>query len=66
MLGLRLDEPLALDRSLEDALDEPALARLLHGGLVEVAVGGGSSRMIRLTDRGRPLGGGITAELLAD
>ena len=28
MLGLRLDEPLQLDASLEGALDEPALARL--------------------------------------
>jgi putative oxygen-independent coproporphyrinogen III oxidase len=65
MLGLRLDEPLALDHSLEGALDEPALARLFRGGLVEVDGAVGSPRVIRLTDRGRPLGGGITAELLA-
>ena len=37
-----------------------ALARLVHGGLVERADGG-----IRLTPRGRLLGGGVTAELLA-
>ena len=64
MLGLRLDEPLSLDDSLERALDEPALARLFRGGLVEVGGASGAPRVIRLTDRGRPLGGGITAELL--
>jgi len=59
MLGLRLDEPLALE-GLEPVVDRDALARLVDGGLVERADGG-----IRLTPRGRLLGGGVTAELLA-
>jgi oxygen-independent coproporphyrinogen-3 oxidase len=59
MLGLRLDEPLALE-GLEPVVDRDALARLVDGGLVERADGG-----IRLTPRGRRLGGGVTAELLA-
>ena len=64
MLGLRLDEPLELDPPLEGALDAPALDRLVRGGLVDVAGGEGSGREIRLTERGRPLGGGVTVELL--
>ncbi len=59
MLGLRLDEPLALD-GLEDALDEPGLDRLADAGLA-VRNGG----MLALTRRGRFLGGGVTARLLA-
>ena len=35
MLGLRLDEPCALD-GLEATIDERALERLVHGGLVVV------------------------------
>jgi putative oxygen-independent coproporphyrinogen III oxidase len=59
MLGLRLDEPVLL-ADVEGAIDREALARLKRLELVETA---GSS--VRLTPRGRRLGGGVTAELLA-
>jgi oxygen-independent coproporphyrinogen-3 oxidase len=59
MLGLRLDEPLALD-GLGDAVDAGALDRMTRLGLTEV-----SGRRISLTHRGRLLGGGVTAELVA-
>jgi putative oxygen-independent coproporphyrinogen III oxidase len=63
LLGLRLDEafPLADTR---DAVDRAALARLVEGGLVEVGANGRGEEL-RLTRRGRFLGGGVTAELLA-
>jgi oxygen-independent coproporphyrinogen-3 oxidase len=60
MLGLRLDEPLALD-GLEPALDGAAVDRLTRLGLVERR-----PRTLRLTAKGRFLGGGVTAALLAD
>jgi oxygen-independent coproporphyrinogen-3 oxidase len=59
LLGLRLDEPLALD-GLEEALDAQALERLRRQGLVAEA-----EDSLSLTERGRFLGGGVTAELLA-
>jgi oxygen-independent coproporphyrinogen-3 oxidase len=59
MLGLRLDEPLPL-AGLGVSLDERELERLTRGGLV--AHGDGS---LTLTKRGRFLGGGVTARLLA-
>jgi oxygen-independent coproporphyrinogen-3 oxidase len=59
MLGLRLDEPLPL-AGLKAGLDERELERLARGGLV--ALGDGS---LALTKRGRFLGGGVTARLLA-
>jgi oxygen-independent coproporphyrinogen-3 oxidase len=59
MLGLRLDEPLALD-GLAAALDADELERLAAGGL---AVRGEGT--LTLTPRGRFLGGGVTARLLA-
>jgi oxygen-independent coproporphyrinogen-3 oxidase len=59
MLGLRLDEPLTLD-GLEPVVDGDALARLVERRLVERLESG-----IRLTPRGRLLGGGVTADLLA-
>jgi oxygen-independent coproporphyrinogen-3 oxidase len=59
MLGLRLDEPLPV-AGLEDALDDDALERFVRLGLVERAAG-----TVRLSERGRFLGGGVTAELLA-
>ena len=59
MLGLRLDEPLPLD-GLGDVVDPAALDRLAAGGL---AVHGEGS--LSLTPRGRLLGGGVTARLLA-
>ena len=59
LLGLRLDEPLSLD-GLDDAVDAAAVERLERLGLVARA---GSA--LTLTERGRFLGGGVTAELLA-
>jgi oxygen-independent coproporphyrinogen-3 oxidase len=59
MLGLRLDEPLALNGE-EGLLDPAALARLAELGLVEHR-----EDELALTRRGRLLGGGVTAELLA-
>jgi oxygen-independent coproporphyrinogen III oxidase len=59
MLGLRLDEPLPL-RGLRSALDAEALARAEQLGL---AVDGGET--LALTRRGRFLGGGVTADILA-
>ncbi|WP_411277663.1 radical SAM family heme chaperone HemW [Gaiella sp.] len=66
MLGLRLDEPLPLT-GVEHAIDRLGLERMVAGGL---AVVHGESdvndrRSLSLTDRGRFLGGGVTAELLA-
>jgi oxygen-independent coproporphyrinogen III oxidase len=59
MLGLRLDEPLPV-RGLRSALDAAGLARAEQLGL---AVDGGAT--LELTRRGRFLGGGVTAEILA-
>ena len=59
MLGLRLDEPLPIG-GLRPALDAAALARAERLGL---AVDGGET--LALTRRGRFLGGGVTAEILA-
>jgi oxygen-independent coproporphyrinogen-3 oxidase len=61
LLGLRLDEPLSL-AELDDAVDADALERLERLGLVARSPGG---RTLALTERGRFLGGGVTAELLA-
>ena len=59
MLGLRLDEPLPL-AGIEGSLDGRELERLARRGLV--VRGDGS---LALTQRGRFLGGGVTARLLA-
>jgi coproporphyrinogen III oxidase-like Fe-S oxidoreductase len=59
MLGLRLDEPLAL-AGLEAALDDVEVARLERLGLVSQAAG-----ELALSERGRFLGGAVTAQLLA-
>jgi oxygen-independent coproporphyrinogen-3 oxidase len=59
MLGLRLDEPLAVD-GLAQVLDGVALERLERLGLVRR-----SGETLALTARGRMLGGGVTADLLA-
>jgi len=59
MLGLRLDEPLPL-ADVRAAIDVEELAWLERAGLV--ATGGDA---IALTTRGRFLGGGVTARLLA-
>jgi oxygen-independent coproporphyrinogen-3 oxidase len=60
MLGLRLDEPVPF-AEVADGLDLGALERLQRLGLVE-RVGAG----LGLTRRGRFLGGGVTAELVAE
>jgi putative oxygen-independent coproporphyrinogen III oxidase len=60
MLGLRLDEPLPL-AGLQHALDPVGLARVEGLGLAERAGDGA----LTLTERGRFLGGAVTAELLA-
>jgi coproporphyrinogen III oxidase-like Fe-S oxidoreductase len=59
MLGLRLDEPLPL-AGLRHAFDPAGLARVERLGLAEERDGA-----LALTDRGRFLGGAVTAELLA-
>jgi len=59
MLGLRLDEPLPL-AGLRHALDPAGLARVESLGLAER-----SAEALALTERGRYLGGAVTAELLA-
>ena len=60
MLGLRLDEPFAIDASeVAGVVDRDALDRLVERGLVERRNGG-----VRLSPRGRLLGGAVTAELL--
>ena len=61
LLGLRLDEPLPL-AGLEEAVDAGAVDRLERLGLVERGEAGDA---LALTERGRFLGGGVTAELLA-
>jgi oxygen-independent coproporphyrinogen III oxidase len=61
LLGLRLDEPLPLD-GLRKAVDADAVERLERLGLLER---GRSGQELALTRRGRFLGGGVTAELLA-
>ena len=60
MLGLRLDEPLAL-AGLGHVIDVEEAERLERLGLAEL---GGET--VALTRRGRFLGGGVTARLLAD
>ncbi len=59
MLGLRLDEPVVVDPSGR-TLDPEGLARLERLGLAERQGGG-----VVLTPRGRFLGDGVTASLLA-
>jgi oxygen-independent coproporphyrinogen-3 oxidase len=63
MLGLRLDEPLPLE-GVRAVIDGSALERLRRGGLVTVDAGPSGEETIVLTQRGRFLGGGVTAELL--
>jgi putative oxygen-independent coproporphyrinogen III oxidase len=63
LLGLRLDEPVVL-RGLVDAVDDDALRRLERLGLVERRRDEGVD-VLSLTTRGRFLGGGVTADLLA-
>jgi len=62
LLGLRLDEPLVL-ADVDGAVARASLNRLVAGGLVELS-SNGRGEEIRLTRRGRFLGGGVTAELM--
>jgi oxygen-independent coproporphyrinogen-3 oxidase len=62
LLGLRLDEPLAV-AAVVSALDSDAAERLAAGGLVELDANG-LGATVALTHSGRFLGGGVTAELL--
>jgi putative oxygen-independent coproporphyrinogen III oxidase len=64
MLGLRLDQPLPLT-GLTDSLDDRALARLERLGLLRSAWDDAGAPTLALTTRGRMLGGGVTADLLA-
>ena len=61
MLGLRLDEPLVLG-DLAEVVDERAVSRLALLGLVRSDA---ERQTLALTPRGRFLGGGVTADLLA-
>jgi oxygen-independent coproporphyrinogen III oxidase len=58
MLGLRLDEPVPLG-AVEQAFDPAALTRLEDLGLVELR-----ANTLTLSERGRFLGGAVTADLL--
>lgn len=60
MLRLRLDAPLELE-PVREALDLRAVERMAAVGLLERVDG-----TIRLTPRGRLLGGGVTAEILVE
>jgi oxygen-independent coproporphyrinogen III oxidase len=62
LLGLRLDEPLAV-AGVEAALDADGLARMVRLGLAERR-GGDGRELLTLTARGRLLGGAVTVELL--
>jgi oxygen-independent coproporphyrinogen-3 oxidase len=64
MLGLRLDEGVPL-ADATDAIDPRALDRLVAADLVCVRPANGAPPALVLTGRGRRLGGGVTAELLA-
>ena len=64
MLGLRLDEPFRLEQ-VADVVDSAALVRLEQLGLLVRPAGGDGGDALTLTKRGRLLGGGVTAELLA-
>jgi coproporphyrinogen III oxidase-like Fe-S oxidoreductase len=59
MLGLRLDEPLVLGE-LAEVIDAHEVSRLERLGLVRQ-----DATTLGLTARGRFLGGGVTADLLA-
>ena len=65
MLGLRLDAGVRWDDA-QTAIDPVALERLAAGGLVRRRPANGVPETLVLTDRGRRLGGAVTAELLAE
>jgi oxygen-independent coproporphyrinogen-3 oxidase len=63
MLGLRLDQPLVV-ADVTGTLDRDALTRLVERGLVERS-SNGHGEELRLTRRGRFLGGAVTADLMS-
>jgi putative oxygen-independent coproporphyrinogen III oxidase len=63
LLGLRLDEPLRF-AGVDGAVDRVALERLERLGLALRSGANGVETLV-LTERGRFLGGGVTADLLA-
>jgi len=63
MLGLRLDEPLRL-APVAGAVDPAGLERMERLGLAMVSRDAGAHE-VTLTRRGRMLGGGVTAEIVA-
>jgi putative oxygen-independent coproporphyrinogen III oxidase len=64
MLGLRLDTGLSLTAA-RSGIDEESLARFERLGLATCRAEGNGRQRLVLTPRGRRLGGGVTAELLA-
>jgi oxygen-independent coproporphyrinogen III oxidase len=64
MLGLRLDEPLPL-AGLASVVDGEALVRFEELQLLSRSGTGTEREALSLTPRGRLLGGGVTADLLA-
>jgi oxygen-independent coproporphyrinogen-3 oxidase len=63
LLGLRLDEPVAL-AGLEQALDGDGVVRMERLGLAERRQAKAGGEVLTLTRRGRLLGGAVTVELL--
>jgi oxygen-independent coproporphyrinogen III oxidase len=63
LLGLRLDEPVAM-AGVEQALDGEGLMRMERLGLAERLRAHGGAELLTLTPRGRLLGGAVTVELL--
>jgi putative oxygen-independent coproporphyrinogen III oxidase len=63
LLGLRLDEPLAVAR-VGGALDAQGLTRMERLGLAERRSGEHGRELLTLTPRGRRLGSAVTVELL--
>jgi hypothetical protein len=64
MLGLRLDVGLPF-AAAKGSVDTAALGRLERLGLARRCVEDDGPETLVLTPRGRRLGGGVTAELLA-
>jgi oxygen-independent coproporphyrinogen-3 oxidase len=63
MLGLRLDEPVTVTAA--ETVDRRELVRLERLGLVTHQGGDGAPTALSLTSKGRFLGDGVTAQLLA-
>ncbi len=65
LLGLRLDEPRAARRAGAGARPRRARAGSSGSGWPPAAPSEAGDETLALTERGRFLGGGVTAELLA-